>query len=347
MTGRLIDALPLPVVTVDRSGRLSGANPAGEALIGGGLTGRHFVTALRRPAALDAVEAALGAVGPPERAEAPWEGDDGARWRMTATPGPGGGAVLCFEDVTAGAAVDRQRREFVANVSHELRTPLTALTGFVETLRGPARDDPAARDRFLAVMAEEAARMNRLIADLLALSRVEAGAHERPAARIPLGPAVARALETLAGAAEAAGMAIRADLPPDGGAAVRADADQVVQVVTNLVENALKYGRSEGGTVAVTLDGPVDAPALRGTAMRLRVEDDGPGLDPVHLPRLAERFYRADGDGAASRSRGEGSGGTGLGLAIVKHIVHRHRGRLTFDGAPGKGLTATVLLPTD
>lgn len=343
----LIDALPMPVITIDRQGRLAGANAGAEALIGAGLTGRHFVTALRRPAALEAIESALGVSASPERAEAPWDGVDGARWRLTAMPGPDAGAVLTFEDVSAGAAIDRQRREFVANVSHELKTPLTALTGFIETLRGAARDDPAARERFLSVMAEEAARMNRLIADLLILGRVEAGARERPTARIPLGPPIKRALAMLEDAAEKAGMAIVADVPPGGGALVRADDDQIVQIVTNLVENALKYGRSEDGTVSVVLTGPVDAPVLRGRAMRLTVHDDGPGVEAVHLPRLAERFYRADGDGAASRIRGQGAGGTGLGLAIVKHIVHRHRGRLSFDGEPGKGLTVTILLPLD
>ncbi|MGR3541564.1 MAG: sensor histidine kinase, partial [Hasllibacter sp.] len=214
---------------------------------------------------------------------------------------------------------------------------------FIETLRGPARDDPGARERFLALMAREAGRMDRLIADLLALSRVEGASRERPAGRIPLAPAIRRVRETMLGRAGEAGVAIALDLPQGDGPEVRADADQIEQVLANLVENALKYGAREGGTVRIALSGPAPDAPLRGPAVRIEVSDDGPGVDPSHLPRLTERFYRADDH----RARGEGRGGTGLGLSIVKHIVQRHRGRMSLAGGLGQGLRVRIHLPAD
>ena len=341
-TSDLIEAVPVPIVLVGRTGRLEAVNQSASRLIGRGLEGRHYVTALRQPDALGAVEAALGATGSARPAQGRWTLAD-ETWTLDAAPLPDGSALIAFRDLGERSRADIQRRDFAANVSHELRTPLTALTGFIETLRGPARDDPGARERFLGLMQREAARMDRLISDLLALSRVEGAARVRPSERIALNPAIRRVRETMMSRAGSAGVAIALDLPEGDGPLVRADADQIEQVLTNLVENALKYGAREGGTVRIALTGPAPDPALRGPAVALSVSDDGPGVDPTHLPRLTERFYRADDH----RARGEGRGGTGLGLSIVKHIVQRHRGRLALDGGVDEGLRVTAYLPTD
>jgi two-component system phosphate regulon sensor histidine kinase PhoR len=230
------------------------------------------------------------------------------------------------------------RRDFVANVSHELRTPLTALMGFIETLRGPAREDAAARDRFLDIMATEAGRMNRLVGDLLSLSRVEGEERVRPRGMVNLTGVLESVLRTLRPLAEDAGVMLEADLG-DGPVEIVGDADQLMQVFTNLVENAIKYGAS-GKRVTVWMERADRDPALRAPGVRVHVIDYGPGVDPVHLPRLTERFYRAD----SHRSRA--LGGTGLGLAIVKHIVNRHRGRLRVASDLGQGAKFTVVLPT-
>ena len=239
-------------------------------------------------------------------------------------------ALLVLSDRTQERALQRMRSDFVANASHELRTPLASLMGFIETLRGPAADDPPAQARFLAIMAEQAARMNRLIDDLLSLSRVELSEHTPPSDSLDLGAVVARVLAgfemRLAERRQKLALAIGADLPR-----VVADGDQMAQVLSNLVENAMKYGR-EGGTVAVSLQ-PVAAGVV------LAVRDDGPGIARVHIPRLTERFYRVD------KSRSRNAGGTGLGLAIVKHIVNRHRGRLVIDSEEGQGATFSIWLP--
>jgi two-component system phosphate regulon sensor histidine kinase PhoR len=238
-------------------------------------------------------------------------------------------ALVVLSDRTRERAVEQMRADFVANASHELRTPLASLMGFVETLRGPAADDPPAQQRFLAIMAEQAARMARLIDDLLSLSRIELTEHSPPAERIDLGALVGRVLAgfevRLAERRQRLAVDIAAGLP-----AVAADADQMAQVLSNLVDNAMKYGR-EGGTVSVSLQA-----AANGVVLAVR--DDGPGIARVHLPRLTERFYRVDA------GRGRGAGGTGLGLAIVKHIVNRHRGRLLIESEEGQGTTFSVFL---
>jgi two-component system phosphate regulon sensor histidine kinase PhoR len=229
------------------------------------------------------------------------------------------------------------RADFAANASHELRTPLASLMGFIDTLRGPAADDPPAQQRFLGIMAEQAARMNRLIDDLLSLSRIELVEHQAPAERVDL----TELLEGLVAGFEPRlaehGLTLDMDLAP-ALPAVLGDADQLAQVAQNLLDNALKYGR-EGGAVrlvAAPAAGP-RWPARPGVVMT--VADRGHGIPREHLPRLTERFYRVD----TGRSRA--IGGTGLGLAIVKHIVNRHRGQLAIDSEEGVGTTVSVWLP--
>ena len=327
----LLSAMPAPTVHLTGDGRIGAVNGPAERLLGAGLAGRYYVTVLRQPRALVAVEAALSGEG----AIAAWRGAEAGRdtsWELRAAPLRAGGALLTFEDRTGGAEIDQLRRDFVANVSHELKTPLTALMGYIETLRGPARDDAAARERFLGVMDREARRMSRLVSDLLSLSRVEAEARVRPRGACDLG-AVARSAAMPLRAAAGDRIAVTG-----GPARVRGDSDQLTQVATNLIENALKYAAKDGA-VRVDVGDPGQDALIRPPARRLTVADEGAGIAAHHLPRLTERFYRVD----THRSRAEG--GTGLGLAIVKHIVARHRGRMRIESAPGRGTVVTVDLP--
>jgi two-component system phosphate regulon sensor histidine kinase PhoR len=229
------------------------------------------------------------------------------------------------------------RRDFVANVSHELRTPLTSIMGFIETLRGPASDDAAARNRFLQIMTTEARRMHRLIEDLLSLSRVENQERIRPKDTVALGPLVLEACDAIRPVADAAGVVIKTSLPDDAVEIIGA-VDQLWQVLRNLLENAIKYGAS-GGQVTVTLGAPTYDRDVLQNAVRISVADTGDGIAVHHIARLTERFYRVD------NHRSREIGGTGLGLAITKHIITRHRGRLIVKSTLGQGSDFTVVLP--
>ncbi len=336
----VIAALPLPTVAIDRNERIIALNEPAVQLLGSGAYGRHFVTVLRQPTLVDAVEQTL-ADGAPRQAT--YLGGDVNReqtFTVTLKTVAAAGALLAsFQDVTLEAEAGQMRRDFVANVSHELRTPLTALMGFIETLSGPARDDAAARDRFLTIMAGEAGRMNRLVGDLLSLSRVEGEERVKPVTRVDLTAILQSTLRNLNP------LAVDNDvkLVPGFGTApipLLGDADQLLQVFTNLIENAIKYGGPDQ-SVIISAETSLRDPALRGPGVRISVTDHGPGIDPLHLPRLTERFYRAD----SHRSRT--LGGTGLGLAIVKHILNRHRGRLKITSELGKGASFIVILPMD
>ena len=336
----LLAALPLPTLAIDKSERIIALNPSAEALIGTNAQGRHFITILRQPQLVEAVEQTLA---DHTTRTAPYLAGDAGRdttydvsLRAMADTGI---VILSFQDVTHLTQAGQMRRDFVANVSHELRTPLTALMGFIETLGGPARDDPAARDRFLGIMTGEAERMNRLVGDLLSLSRVEAEERVRPTAQIDVGSVLQTTMRNLNPLAVDNGVTLKPDLGSDP-LTVLGDADQLLQVFTNLVENAIKYGGS-GGTVEITARTHAHDTALRAPAVRITVADHGPGIDPLHIPRLTERFYRAD----SHRSRA--LGGTGLGLAIVKHILNRHRGRLRITSELGQGAEFTVNLPLE
>lgn len=334
----LIAALPQPAMFVGQDQKVGAANHAARVLFGDRLEGRHFALAVRQPSAIVAIEAALnGTAAHQARLSNLVPGSDTA-FRLTATPVSEdglSGALCLFDDMTDAEQIGQMRREFVANVSHELRTPLTALLGFIETLQGAARDDPAARERFLAIMAREASRMNRLVSDLLQLSQVEAAERVRPSDLVDIVACVQSTAATLRPMAEQAGVQIVV-----GGLAapvmVPGDSDQMVQVFQNLIENAVKYGG--GGLVQVTLS-RADERGITGPAIIAAVTDQGDGIESVHLPRLTERFYRID----SHRSREQG--GTGLGLAIVKHIVNRHRGKLRIASEHGKGSTFSVILP--
>ena len=332
----LIDTLPEAIFLIDAGERVAAANPAARALLPTLREGEPLARSLRAPDVLDA----LGRVLESGRAEKalwierlPVECWFEALIAPLRVEGYAPAAVIALRDLTEARAVERMRADFVANASHELRTPLASLLGFVETLQGPARDDPKARERFLGIMREQTQRMARLVDDLLSLSRIEQHLHLRPDTPVDLTMLVAHICDTLAPMAEDTGLSLDIDLAPN--VITPGDRDELARVLENLIENAIKYGRPDGedqGRVRVTL-------VATGREAIFSVQDNGPGIAAEHIPRLTERFYRVD----AGKSRAKG--GTGLGLAIVKHIVLRHRGKLTIDSAPGMGALFRVILP--
>jgi two-component system phosphate regulon sensor histidine kinase PhoR len=335
-----LNGIPMPGVLIGEDERIRSMNGQAVDLLGPGLEGRHYITGLRQPDLLDAIETTLrlGQTVTARYLSQPAGREQ--RWQATASPvtlEAGQGVLICFLDMTPLRDATKMRRDFVANVSHELRTPLTALLGFIETLKGAAKDDPDAQERFLSIMEDEAGRMNRLVQDLLSLSRVESVERMRPTETFFLNRIVTSAISTFTPIAEASNVKLVADGLSDD-IQVAGDADQILQVLTNLIENAIKYGGS-GGEVRVSLESSEDDPALRGPAATVRVADSGEGIDPVHIPRLTERFYRVD------NHRSREMGGTGLGLAIVKHILNRHRGRMKIESVPGSGSTFAISLP--
>jgi two-component system phosphate regulon sensor histidine kinase PhoR len=345
----IVENLPDPLLVLAPDRAPLRANAAARALFGMSGTdagGGDVPALLRHPALAGALDRAL-AEGVPQAADltlpVPVARELAARVIPMDPPmADGGRLVVLLADRTRERAVERMRADFVANASHELRTPLSSVIGFVETLRGPAEDDPEARARFLSIMAEQAERMRRLIDDLLGLSRIELTEHQPPTGRARLAAIVRAEAAAMEPAARARGATLALELDEEGTEAAPADADQLAQVVRNLVENALRHGRAEGGTVRVTLapggGGDRRLPAAR-PGLLLAVADDGPGIPREHIPRLTERFYRVD------KGRGRAMGGTGLGLAIVKHIVNRHRGVLLIDSEEGKGSVFRVWLP--
>ncbi len=336
-TSAFIEAVPLPALIIEQGLRIKAANRLASEVLDGALAGRLLATVIRAPDVLDAAEAALSNEAPQE---SEFDLSDGRRLRaFSATArslGAGFGILLVLRDKTEALEIGRMRTDFVANVSHELRTPLTAMSGIVETLKGAAGDDPAAQARFLDIIGEEVARMNRLVSDLLSLARVESGnLAERTPADIRI--LVSQSVELLAGKAADMGVSISVSAP-EAPVMALVDQDLLRHVFNNLIENAVKYGRS-GGRVDILIEETDDARPLKGRAVAIKVRDYGEGIEPRHLPRLSERFYRID------RHRSRGMGGTGLGLAIVKHAIERHRGRLIVESTQGKGSTFTALLP--
>lgn len=338
----LLNALPYPVMLVDKRRRVSVLNTAAQDEFGPGLEGQDFVLTLRSPEALACVDRVLS--GAPS-AETTIHLDLPVRKTLKiSVVRPKNAESLDFQavvnvsDISHILNAEQMRSDFVANVSHELRSPLTALTGIIETLKDAAKDDPAARQKFLDIMTREAGRMNRLIGDLLSLSKVEVNAHVRPVGRVDLPKLMEQSVATFASRQEQGGPDIQFEtlgsVPP-----VPGDGDELTQVFHNLIENAVKYA-GDSAPVAIRLTTLDQAPGFRGKVVALTVRDHGVGIAPHHIPRLTERFYRVD----EGRSREQG--GTGLGLAIVKHIVNRHLGRLHIKSEVGVGTTFTVHLPT-
>jgi two-component system phosphate regulon sensor histidine kinase PhoR len=337
---RLFDQIPDPLLQVGPNRVVIAANQAAEALFGRGLDDRDLAHVLRQPEVLEAAEAVL-AGEPGREVQIQLAGSAEQHFAVRVQPLAQAGALILLHETTELARLERMRADFVANASHELRTPLASLLGFIETLRGPARDDAEARVSFLAIMNEQARRMARLVDDLLSLTRIELEEHTPPRAAVDVELILGALKTTLDRQAADRRMPILIDIPP-GLPKVTGDADELTQVFQNLVDNALKYGRS--GTEIRLVAGlaaqvPPAYPDPRRPAVAISVTDHGEGVPREHLSRLTERFYRVD----VGRSRD--LGGTGLGLAIVKHIVNRHRGALAIDSEVGRGSTFTVFLP--
>ncbi len=323
---RVVEAIGEPVI-VAVDGRVRIANAASKLLLGAHIAGEDLRLAIRHPAATERL--ATGA--PDGSVELVGLGGRDQRVQMRVATLAPNVRLIHLIDRTTSYAAERARVDFVANASHELRTPLAAILGFIETLDDPeSGGDDEIRARFLEVMFKEARRMQRLIDDLISLSRIEAEKYRLPDTPVAL-PAlieeVADELRDEAGERRADVILDINDSVPD----VYADRAQISQVIHNLVGNAFKYARP-GAPVTIALD-------RDGSLIRLSVTDQGEGILPEHLPRLTERFYRVD----SGRSRT--MGGTGLGLSIVKHIVERHRGRLDITSKLGAGTTVSVLLP--
>ncbi|MFT3672617.1 ATP-binding protein [Aestuariivirga sp.] len=327
--GEFLEALPDGALVLVAGGTITAANAQAEDMLQLRLTGLNAFTVIRLPAFVEAVQKCEQQntaqtveldihSRPPRLLEA-----------HVAPLGEGGSMLVVLRDLTREQQIERMRSDFVANASHEMRTPLTAILGIIETLQGPARDDSKARDKFFGSMLTQARRMKRLVDDLLTLSRIELNEHVRPGARVDLADVARQARSNLLTLAK--DVNVELSVSSSEPALVAGDADELLQVAQNLIENALKYGNG-GGKVEVTCE------KKAGFAV-LSVRDWGKGIAAIHLPRLTERFYRVSTQ--ESRARG----GTGLGLAIVKHIVSRHRGSLAIESREGQGSTFSVSIP--
>ncbi|MGK6316296.1 phosphate regulon sensor histidine kinase PhoR [Neorhizobium sp. DT-125] len=330
-----LGALDMPAFVLGRDATVLFQNKAAERAFGILPAGSHLSARLRSPGILDMVRETI-ATDEPNQIEHSERLPSERVYTLRIAPIDLGQPVpvveklylLSFRDISELRRIDRMRSDFVANASHELRTPLASLRGFIETLQGPARSDPAAQERFLAIMFDQATRMSRLVDDLMSLSRLELKSHIAPDQTVDLKPLIGHVRDALLPLADDLGVEIRTHLP-EGKVEVLGDRDELVQVFENLIENACKYGQ-EGKVVDVYLRNGVSEP------VEVSIVDQGPGIPAEHVPRLTERFYRVSV--ADSRSKK----GTGLGLAIVKHILTRHRARLIVKSEVGKGSEFTV-----
>ena len=341
-----VDALPTPCFVADGRGITRYVNKQALSVYEGVKPGDPLSFSLRAPSLLEAFDRVCS-TGEAERiswiekvpTETWYEAHiapiympgNAASERMPSLPDF---ILVVIQDLTENRRLERMRTDFVANASHELRTPLASLTGFIETLQGPARNDPQAQDRFLSIMLDQAGRMRRLIDDILSLSRIELKAHVQPATIVNFAEIIRHTADALSPLASDMDVVIRVSIP-DIPVRIKGDRDELIQVTENLIENALKYGHN-GQFVDVELTEQADP---EDPTWQLSVRDYGDGIPPEHLPRLTERFYRVDVESSRAMK------GTGLGLAIVKHILTRHRGRLEVDSEAGKGATFKVKLP--
>lgn len=334
MVRKMLAQMPVPVMLLDESSKVLFVNETMRGVVGPAVDRKPISAVLRNPETLNAIAQTM-TDGEPATAQftlpVPIERHYEAYCaRVNVAPSV---IVLMLHDLTATHRIEQMRKDFVANASHELRTPLAAVSGFIDTLRGHAKDDEAVRENFLEIMGAQTARMRRLIDDLLSLTRIELNEHVPPSGRVSLEGVVREAVAALEPLSRADRITVsivaRGNLPQ-----VIGDRDELIQLFQNLIHNAIKYGR-DGGHVWIQLDMSTEGDGQ----LYASIKDDGEGIPPTAVPRLTERFYRVD----VKRSREKG--GTGLGLAIVKHIVSRHQGRLTIESKPGEGSTFTVFLP--
>jgi two-component system phosphate regulon sensor histidine kinase PhoR len=335
------EALGEPCLVLDRRGAVAYRNQAAASQYPNVQNGKVLTLVMRNPELVAAVDAALRS-GAPQSFEL-HETLPSETWdRVTVAPVRSPGSdwfeedrhlLVTFQSLTELKRVDAMRTDFIANASHELRTPLASLLGFIDTLLGPAARDTVAREKFLGIMRGQAERMSRLIDDLLSLSRIEMYQHVRPTGSVDLAALLREVREGLQTQAKAAELDVVLDLP-EGQVMVTGDRNQLYEVFENLVDNAIKYG-ADGKTVDVLLT-PIDRGGYRHL---VSVVDHGPGVEPEHVPRMTERFYRIEVETSRKKK------GTGLGLAIVKHIVQRHRGQISIKSKPGQGLRVDVMLP--
>ncbi|WP_187967946.1 ATP-binding protein [Aquibium microcysteis] len=330
----LAEAVPDPLIVFDRHGMITNANAAARAAFGKLDAGTLLTLRFRTPELQGLVAQLLADAGGPSSGDyvekVPIE-----RWFRVAGAALGQGSglfVLVFKDQSEMRRIDRMRSDFIANASHELRTPLASIAGFVETLRGPARNDARARDQFLQIMQTQTGRMARLIDDLLSLSRLEMKSSSAPAEPLDLKALIDGVVDALRHLASESGVEIERVYPAEP-VTLRGMRDELIQVFENLLENAIKYGQ-DGKRVVVTVERGQGA-----AGPRVTVRDFGPGIPEEHIPRLTERFYRVDVDTSRTQK------GTGLGLAIVKHILTRHDARLIIRSTLGEGASFTVQFP--
>jgi len=338
----MLDGLPDPVFLVDQALVVVDFNRAARQFLGNKALGVTLAESLDSADVLHAIEATLDGV-PGTRSEVflpfPIAGHFEVNvWRLPDLKSPGPAwAMVVLHDITESKKAAQLRADFVANVSHELRSPLSSLLGFIETLRGPARDDPEATERFLGIMESEAQRMARLINDLLTLSKVETEEHIRPKGSVNLGPILQQVASTLSGHAAERDIKIILELP-DSLPEIAGNPDQLTQVFLNLISNAVSYG-SAGQPIKVVATERAGTSGDENTGVSVAIINKGEGIPPEDIPRLTERFYRVD------KGRSRSLGGTGLGLAIVKHIVARHRGHLEIESTPNQETSFVVVFP--
>ena len=336
----LVDKIPMPLIQVDSQRRVVRQNRAAATLAGDSALGRDLVSSIRHPELIAAVDQVLAS-----HESAHIELSLGSPIEQTflchvvaANPTVEHDALLIvFSNITEVVRGERMRVDFVANASHEIRSPLATLAGCIETLQGPAKGDPDGQEKFLRLASVEAKRMTTLVSDLLSLSQIEVNQHIAPADPVDMVSVLRRVVNALTAGQDGQDIEIDFDVPDDLPAVI-GDDSELQQVFQNLLANAARYGGPKIQVFAEQIES-MPSPGLKGPAVKLHVRDWGPGIDPIHVPRLTERFYRVD----TVRSRE--LGGTGLGLAITKHVVNRHRGVLEINSEVGQGSTFSVYLP--
>ena len=332
----LLHAFPLASFIVGTDGYVVDANDKALSLFGQDIVGRTFLEVVRNPNVSDAIEDALEQKSHKHCEWSTTKATTDIVYHITASWIEAEDILVTFQDVTDIEHSLQARQEFVTNVSHELKTPLTAMLGFLETLQIMGTSEPEAQRRFIVMMAQETQRMNRLVSDLLSLNSVQANERIRPSDPIDLGTLIENVVANLQGLATQSQTQLIFTTPQKA-PVIFGDGDQLRQVAINLIENAIKYAKSTN--IHIGLSDEAYQPMLRQEGILLTVEDHGPGIAAIHIPRLTERFYRVDDH------RGRDIGGTGLGLSIVKHIVSRHRGRMRIKSTLGRGSLFSIYLP--